>query len=248
MHSIRIGCAGWTIPRVAAANFLSGGSHLERYSQVFNCCEINSSFYREHETKTWERWAASVPSDFRFSVKVPKAITHDARLNCGVRVLSAFLRQLRPLREKLGPLLIQLPPSLEFDTRSVSKFLRLLRQKYPGEVVCEPRHSSWFNASVDDVLAEYDIGRVAADPACVPAASTPSGSPNLAYFRLHGSPRRYYSAYSAQFLQNLSLQMKKLAEKAEVWCIFDNTASGSAIENALESRSLCGRSLMPAHH
>ncbi len=110
---VRVGCAGWSIPRLAAAHFAARGSHLERYSQVFNSCEINSSFYRPHKKETWERWARSVPADFRFSVKAPKAITHEARLNCGSEVFSAFLEQINGLHEKLGPVLIQLPPSLE---------------------------------------------------------------------------------------------------------------------------------------
>jgi uncharacterized protein YecE (DUF72 family) len=231
---VRIGCAGWNIPRLSVANFVSVGSHLERYSQRFDSCEINSSFYRPHKEETWERWARSVPADFRFSVKVPKIITHDARLNCSAEVLSAFLQQISFLHEKLGPILIQLPPSLEFDRTSAIKFLSLLRQIHSGDVVWEPRHASWFDDRVDDLLKEYRIARVAADPACVPSAVGPGGLSSLAYFRLHGSPRRYYSAYGADFLTNLSVQLNSFAVKARVWCIFDNTATGSAIQNALE--------------
>ena len=73
---IRVGCAGWNIPRQSIAHFELEGSHLERYSRTFSCCEINSSFYRAHKYETWERWSASVPQDFRFSVKLPRTITH----------------------------------------------------------------------------------------------------------------------------------------------------------------------------
>jgi uncharacterized protein YecE (DUF72 family) len=172
---VRVGCAGWSIPRLAAAHFASGGSHLERYSQAFNSCEINSSFYRPHKKETWERWARSVPAEFRFSVKAPKAITHEARLNCSSEVLSAFLEQINCLHEKLGPVLIQLPPSLEFDYARARKFLALIRGSFSGDVVWEPRHGSWFELHVDDLLMEYQIARVAADPACVPAAARPGG-------------------------------------------------------------------------
>ena len=109
----------------------------------------------------------------------------------------------------------------------------MLRENYSGDVVCEPRHHSWFADRVDDLLKDYQIARVAADPACVPAAGLPGGLASLAYFRLHGSPRRYYSAYSVDFLTRLSAQLVNLATRARVWCIFDNTASGSAIQNAL---------------
>ncbi len=78
--SLRIGTAGWSVPALYAEEMPRGGSHLERYARRLNAVEINSSFYRPHQRKTYERWAQSTPADFRFSVKVPKAITHEARL------------------------------------------------------------------------------------------------------------------------------------------------------------------------
>ena len=79
---IHIGCAAWNIPRQSIAHFESEGTHLQRYSGTFNCCEINSSFYRPHRYDTWKRWSASVPQNFRFSVKAPRTITHDVELKC----------------------------------------------------------------------------------------------------------------------------------------------------------------------
>jgi uncharacterized protein YecE (DUF72 family) len=234
---IRIGCAGWSVPKESAAHFVSAGTHLERYAQVFNFSEINSSFYRSHKKETWDRWAKSVPSQFRFSVKAPRAITHEARLNCSTEALLPFLRQISFMCEKLGPVLIQLPPSLEFEHALTERFLSLLRENYSGDVVWEPRHKSWFKNRVNDLLKEFQIARVAADPACVPAAAHPGGFANIAYFRLHGSPRLYYSAYSNDFLNAMALESANLAAKARVWCVFDNTASGSAIRNALELKA-----------
>src|ERR1700728_5240094 len=109
---VRVGCAGWSIPQLAAAHFASRGSHLERYSQAFNSCEINSSFYRPHKKETWERWARSVPAEFQFAVKLPKSITHEAKLVCGLEILSPFLEQIACLGKQLGPVLVQLPPGL----------------------------------------------------------------------------------------------------------------------------------------
>lgn len=230
---VRVGCAGWNIPRQAAAHFVSTGSHLARYSQTFNSCEINSSFYRPHKKTTWERWARSVPAEFRFSVKAPKTITHEARLNCNSELLSAFLEQISCLHDRLGPVLVQLPPSLEFDRVRARKFLSLLRGSFSGDVVWEPRHSSWFDIQVDDLLKEFRIARVAADPACVPAAIEPGGLLSLAYFRLHGSPRRYFSTYSSDFLSMLAEKLAGVGAGTRVWCVFDNTASGFAVPNAL---------------
>ncbi|GAC1434395.1 MAG: DUF72 domain-containing protein [Terriglobales bacterium] len=233
-QTVRVGCAGWNIPGQAKAHFVSIGSHLVRYSQVFNSCEINSSFYRPHKNETWERWARSVPSDFRFSVKAPKTITHEAKLNCGPEVLSPFLEQIKFLHEKLGPVLFQLPPSLEFDRSRASRFLSLIRRSFAGDVVWEARHVSWFDNEVDDLLKAFKIARVAANPACVSAASRPGGLLSLVYFRLHGSPRLYFSAYSVDFLNSLAEKLASLGAAARVWCVFDNTASGSAVQNALE--------------
>jgi uncharacterized protein YecE (DUF72 family) len=115
--------------------------------------------------------------------------------------LSSFLRQLESLKEKLGPILFQLPPSLRFEGKVVNKFLSMLRKMHSGSVMWEPRHESWFCREADDLLDEFEISRVAADPACVPAAASPGGWKGLTYYRLHGSPRRYYSAYSSEFLQ-----------------------------------------------
>ncbi len=228
-----IGCAGWSIPRQEADRFASEGSHLQRYSQLFNACEINSSFYRSHKIQTWERWANSVPAEFRFSVKAPKIITHEERLDGDSKLLPAFLREASVLESRLGPVLFQLPPSLACDVSRATHFFRRLRELYVGEVALEPRHATWFAAEVEDMLKEFNVARVAADPPCVAAAGEPGGSPALVYYRLHGSPRRYYSAYSNEYLESLRAKIVELKVNAQVWCIFDNTAHGFATGNAL---------------
>jgi len=233
-EQVRVGCAGWSIPRDAARYFETEGTHLQRYAQVLHCCEINTSFYRPHLQTTWERWADSVPADFRFAVKMPRTITHEAALNCNPELLIAFLRQTSFLHKKLGALLIQLPPSLKFDLERARAFLSQLRDLYDGDIAWEPRHGTWFSELASALFREFHIARVAADPACVPAAAQPGGTTAFVYFRLHGSPRRYYTAYSEHFLDTLAVQIVSLPPKVRVWCIFDNTASGAAIQNALQ--------------
>src|SRR5687768_16375503 len=114
MVAVRIGCAGWSLPRDSWPQFPETGTHLQRYAQRLNAVEINSSFYRPHQPATYERWAASVPAGFRFSVKVPKTITHESRLRSCDALLASFLAQATGLGDKLGCLLVQLPPSLAF--------------------------------------------------------------------------------------------------------------------------------------
>jgi uncharacterized protein YecE (DUF72 family) len=237
LHLVRIGCAGWSIPKHAALQFPAGPNNLNRYSQLFNCCEINSSFYRPHRIATWQRWADSVSGNFRFAVKVPRTLTHDARLVCSPEIWLDFLNRIGHLRDKLGPILVQLPPSLAFEREQVSAVFSLLRQHDAKDVVCEPRHSSWFTDQANRTLQDFDIARVASDPACISMASTPGGASTIAYFRLHGSPRTYYSNYTDEFLNGISVQVKKLARRTRVWCVFDNTASGAATINAIELKA-----------
>lgn len=230
-----VGCAGWTIPREVQHRFPADGTHLERYSVQFLAVEINSSFHRPHRPSTYARWAGAVPDDFRFSAKLPKTITHQRRLVDADEPLDAFLAEAAGLGDTLACLLVQLPPSLAFDAETAERFFAGMRARTAVNVVCEPRHPGWFLADADDLLARYRVARVAADPARVPAAAEPGGWRGLAYYRLHGSPRIYYSSYDAAYLQALAARVQAdLDADREVWCIFDNTAAGAATGNALE--------------
>ncbi len=237
---IRIGTAGWSIPRAVADAFDAGASALARYATVFDAVEINSSFYRPHKPESYARWAASVPAGFRFAVKVPKAITHAARLvGCGDAV-AVFAEQTGHLGAKRGPLLVQLPPSLTFDAGVAADFFDDCRRSLgDAPIVCEPRHAGWFAADAESLLIDYRIARVAAVPAPVPGAGEPGGWPGLRYTRLHGSPRIYWSRYDDATIARLAGEA--VSGEAERWTIFDNTASGAAIENALAMRELAAR-------
>ena len=228
--SIFIGTAGWAIRREHDSHYDPGASHLARYATRFNAAEINSSFYRPHRRATYERWAASVPDDFRFAVKAPKAITHTARCeNCDA-ALESFLNEVDGLGAKLGPLLFQLPPKFAFNAPAC-EFFQTLRARFTGEIACEPRHESWFAREPERVLKTLKIARVAADPVLAPGADEPGGWKGLIYHRLHGSPRVYHSAYEGGYLERLVIA---LSDAPNAWCIFDNTARGAAVENALE--------------
>jgi uncharacterized protein YecE (DUF72 family) len=235
MHAmIRIGTAGWSIPKPHAAEFAGGGTHLQRYAQRFPAVEINSSFYRSHKPETYARWAASVPSGFRFAVKVPREITHIRKLAGIIEPLDRFLAETKSLGDQLGPLLVQLPPSLRFNNSVAGEFFHDLRARFDGQVVCEPRHSTWFTDTVDAALSEFRIVRAAADPAPVPRAASPGGWAEMVYRRLHGSPKMYYSAYSPRCLDIIARHIRNAAAaNQEQWCIFDNTALGEATHDAL---------------
>src|SRR4051812_9854664 len=139
-----VGCAGWTIPRADASAFPEDGSHLQRYAHLFPVVEINSSFYKPHQRATYARWAESVPDHFRFSVKVPRMITHDGKLLDYARHLERFAEEVGGLEDKLGCVLVQLPPKLVFDAGAAEDFFVAMKKKFGGMIACEARHASWF--------------------------------------------------------------------------------------------------------
>lgn len=229
-----VGTAGWSISSRYISAFPPGGSHLERYARRLPAVEINSSFYRPHQRKTYERWAASTPDGFRFSVKVPKAMTHERRLvDCGA-LLDRFVAEVSGLGDKLDVLLVQLPPSLGFAETDAAGFFAALRSRSSAAVVVEPRHRSWFVAPVDEWLAHRGISRAAADPSKFSDGGKPGGATDVVYYRWHGSPQIYVSDYDDAALEGLHTRISRdLDGGARAWCIFDNTAAGAALGNAL---------------
>lgn len=231
-----IGTAGWNIPSEYANFFSRVGTHLERYATRLNAVEINSSFYRPHRRATYERWAQSVPAHFRFAVKVPREMTHTLRLMPCADHLDSFAAQIDGLGAKLGVVLAQLPPSLAFEASSASGFFEGLRARVDGRsaLACEPRHESWFSAAADLCLANLKVARVAADPPRAVEDGKPGGWHDLAYYRLHGAPRTYYSNYDADALARTRRSLdENCARGISTWCIFDNTAAFAALGNAL---------------
>lgn len=237
--SLLLGTAGWGLPRASQHRFASADpadSHLKRYARSLPAVEINSSFYRPHQRTTYEHWAATTPPAFRFSAKLPRSITHTAGLRDSESLLQAFLEQVYGLGERLGCLLVQLPPSLSLDIATANDFFGILRRLHgEGGVAVEPRHASWFSPQGDALLAHWQVARVLADPVLHDPGRIPGGWSGLVYCRLHGSPRVYYSAYDTALIDALAHRLVAAAHEAEsVWCIFDNTASGAAAENALD--------------
>ncbi len=228
---IYVGTAGWAIPKESDRE----GTRLFHYSRTFPCAEINSSFYRSHRAATWARWAAQTPPEFRFAIKAPRAITHEAKLRDTKTLLNSFFAEIAPIGTKAGIVLFQLPPSLAFDSSLADDFFALLRSTYQRQVVIEPRHATWFDLAANALLRKYAISRVAVDPATASVdAAEPAGDTSLAYYRLHGSPRMYYSSYEPTSIAALAARVEL---HPNAWVIFDNTAHGHAYANALDLQS-----------
>jgi uncharacterized protein YecE (DUF72 family) len=237
-HPPLIGTAGWSVPRAVTHRFDAGTSALHRYATRFHAVEINSSFHRPHRPSTYARWAESVPENFAFSVKIPKTISHELALTGAGPLLDIFLGEAGCLGAKLRCLLLQLPPKQELDRPVAGRFFTMLRKRYAGDIVIEPRNASWFTTDAARLMNDHRVARVAADPARVPEAAEPGGYEGIVYHRLHGSPRMYYSSYDADYLASLAARVAADAARVSTWCIFDNTTLGAAAENALDLAEL----------
>lgn len=230
-----VATAGWSVPARGADRFPAQGSQLQRYAAVMNGVEINSSFYRPHRAQTYERWAASTPGHFRFAVKCPKQISHEARLEGAGELLARFAGEAAALGDKWAVLPVQLPPSLAFEARVAGRFFEQVRAVFGGAAVCEPRHPSWFTPEAGKMLLQAGVARAGVDPATWPGSAETGGWPGIHYFRWHGSPRIYWSDYEPEWL---AAHAQALPADAGCWCVFDNTAAGAALGNALAFQSL----------
>jgi uncharacterized protein YecE (DUF72 family) len=233
LKRIRVGLAGWSNPPETRGSRGEGQSHLAHYAAHFSSVEINSSFYRPHQSATYARWREETPESFRFAVKMPRSVTHDSHLKrCGAEV-ERFYDAISALRPKLAAVLVQLPPSLEFNGRTVRSFFKSVPRIRGTKVVCEPRHPSWFTDAAEGALRDARVSRVAADPVRCPGADAPGGARRFAYFRWHGSPHLYYSKYADEQLAAFAAMVRK-AKANETWCVFDNTARHAAWDDALK--------------
>ena len=239
-RQLHIGVAGWSIPSAHADSVPAGGTHLQRYARTFNAVEVNRTFYALPRVATVRRWVESVPEHFRFSLKLSKRVTHELKFQHAVPALQEFISLAMEFGEKLGPVLVQTPPSLEAEDH-VLDFLEQFRELFDGTLVMEPRHPSWTKAPIHVRLKELRIARVAADPAKVPDLAEPGGDRSTAYFRLHGAPRIYWSVYTDEMLMEWAGRIREaMGASKDVWVIFDNTARDAAFPNALRMRELLG--------
>jgi uncharacterized protein YecE (DUF72 family) len=234
---VHIAIAGWSNPPARRAERQAMQSHLSYYASQFSSVEINSSFYRPHQAVTYTRWRDETPARFRFSVKMPRSITHESGLKHCATEVASFYQQIAHLQPKLSVVLVQLPPSLEFDGRTMRAFFKKLPVLDGVRVVCEPRHASWFSVGAHRALHDGRVSRVGADPARNAGAQLPAVAENLAYFRWHGAPQLYYSSYSddrlAGFAQNVAS-----SNAAQCWCVFDNTARHAAWGDAMRFKCM----------
>ena len=232
-----IGTAGWSIPRASAHRFAASGTHLQRYSSTLRCVEINSCFYRSHARATYTRWAAGRPP--RFSL--PSSCLERSRTtrNCVGRACrwSAFSTDRRSWRQA-RPDPGELPPALAFDTRVAGTSSIVSGPDMPGRSSASRgirRGSPRPPTDCSTTPGGADRGRSGRGP----GDGTPGGWRGISYFRLHGSPRTYWSRYDTAFIERLAREVLATSASGDVWCVFDNTAAGARRSRTRSSCRAC---------
>ena len=237
-NGIHVGCSGWVYRHWRGSFYPEGLPQkrwFERYAEEFDTVEINASFYRLPLASTFEGWREKAPPGFHYAVKVNRFITHMKKLlDCEAEV-DRFIELARPLGEKLGPLLYQLPPSLHKNVERLETFLA--RLPHDIEQVVEFRHRSWYDEDVLALLDRHGVGFVCHDLKGLLSPRWASG--RTAYVRFHGTSGRYHGRYSDETLLGWAdWCLHQQREGRSVWCYFNNDIHGHAIEDARTLKSM----------
>ena len=264
MGKLFIGTSGWAYSHwegIFYPESLNSKDKLKYFSQHFKTAEINYSFYHLPRPATYQNWYKQTPADFIFAVKTSRFITHIKRFQGVKEAWQQFLENALYLKEKLGPILFQFPPSFKATSgnlKRLEKFLKnIKRQKRkinPMGVILriavEFRHKSWCDKKIYSLLKKYNVAWVIADSPSYPYIETlkkfRSGrlaksenrpkaeviTSDFVYIRMHGSKVLFSSNYTKKELQDLAQKIKKWLKTVDVYIYFNNDAYGYAIENA----------------
>jgi uncharacterized protein YecE (DUF72 family) len=238
---IRIGTSGWHYGHWSGRFYpedLPKSRWFLHYAQHFETVEINNTFYQLPKPKSVENWHKQAPDNFLYTVKANRYITHIKRLKDSQEPLARFFEIARLLKEKLGPILYQLPPNLHKDLDRLETFIKLLPKKQPA--VFEFRHESWFSDDTYDLLNKFSAGFCTHDLPGRPSPRVITG--DLIYLRFHGTTGRYAGNYSKSALQEWAHWIKdNLKGIRAVYSYFNNDYNAYAINNAKALRELLSK-------
>ena len=211
---------------------------LSFYAKTFSCTEINMSFYHLPKKTTVQKWMKDTPDNFKFCVKMSRYLTHIKRLHDPAEPLSRFFHIFSPMQKKMGPVLIQLPASLQFDEKLVSNFYNALEEYSAFDFALEARHSSWLEPASLQLMKRNNIAFVIAQSGKGFPYAEHTTSKNI-YLRFHGPAALYASDYSENDLIYFAGLIKKWEEEKHIaWVFFNNDYFGYAIKNALQLEEL----------
>lgn len=236
IRSLHIGTSGWSYKDWKGLYYpedLKPTEYLGYFSKEFHCVEINTSFYHLPRAETVLKWADTVPRGFRFCPKLSRYISHYQKLNDPEDALERFFSVFDPVKNMLGPVLVQLPANAPFKKEVDENFFSVLRKKYRDYVFAlEIRHESWLEAQSVELLQQYGISLVIAQSA-MPFPYHELITAKDIYLRFHGPGKLYASKYHPQTMKAWARKCARwLREKHRVWVFFNNDFYGYAINNA----------------
>lgn len=214
---------------------------LSFYANDFEITEVNTSFYHLPKEQTVLNWAAKVPKHFKFCPKISRYLTHMKKLHEPEESLQRFFEVFEPIRKQLGPVLIQLPPSLKFNYEVVEHFFKILKKEYKKyDFVIEVRHITWLESDALDLLTQYNIGFVISQSGVGWPYAEHVTSEHI-YVRFHGPGKLYASSYTDEMLREFAKKIKKWIKNGHsVWAFFNNDWFTYAIQNAKTLMKLLG--------
>ena len=226
----RIGTSGWNYKHWKEIFYpakVSVSKWLDFYAYHFDTVEVNATFYRFPKIETFDSWHEKTPANFLWAVKASKFITHTKRLKDSKEPIERLYNSIDRLKEKLGPVLFQLPPNLPFDKELLTSFCENLKSNH--QHVLEIRHPSWSDTQVFEILKQHNIAFCISDTAGrYPYHEVITA--DFLYIRLHGSKKLYASEYTEEELQKWAQKIKNW--NIQVYIYFDNDFQGFAIKNA----------------
>lgn len=238
LSRFHIGTSGWSYKHWSGVFYpenVKPAKYLEYYLTRFDCVELNASFYYPPKITVVKSWVKRTPESFKFCPKMSRYITHLKRLADPESSLEYLFSVFEPMKDRIGPILIQLPPSLKFDASLVIGFFDILKEKYNQyRFAIEVRHKSWVSDTFFNILKDYNIAFVVADSGrrfpYYEAVTT-----DFVYMRLHGHEKLYASLYAEWELKEYAAKIYNWVVKGrEVWAFFNNDFGGYAVKNALK--------------
>lgn len=234
----RIGCSGFYYKEWKETFYPKGlpqNRWFEYYCQHFNTLEINNTFYRFPQLTNLESWYRKSPPGFSFAVKVPQTITHQQKFVGSSDLLRQFYDiVLSGLQDKLGCILFQLPPRMQYTEERLHTIVQLLDPTQKN--IIEFRHISWWRREVIEALEKNCITFCGVSyPGLIdePIVNNP-----VAYYRFHGVPHLYHSPYEKSFLQQITRKIAAHPQTQTAYLFFNNTASGAALNNARQVQEM----------
>jgi uncharacterized protein YecE (DUF72 family) len=241
VSNIHVGCSGWVYKHWRGILYPEGLPQrcwFQRYAEEFDTVEINNSFYHLPKPETFDKWRKQAPDGFCYAVKANRFITQAKKLKDPEEPLERFLKPTRRLKEHLGPILFQLPPSMRINLERLESFLKILPRRLTS--VFEFREKSWYSEEVLTLLDRHGAGFVAHDMKGVASPRWASGE--AAYVRFHGAGGKYWGRYSDEALLEWTDWIIEQARSGRsVWCYFNNDIHGHAIEDARTLKSMVGQ-------